>query len=145
MSNVNSGASSATGSANEAIGSGMRALVGIGKHRRYSLGIGIALFVVFAIWAISDGGSDLFFQRVFDGLGNGFVYSAMALALVLIFKATGVVNFAQGEMAMMGAFIAYAIANAFDIPGAVGVLSGMSSRRSGQPLTGGVLLGRFGS
>ena len=44
----------------------------------------------------------------------------MALALVLIYKATGVVNFAQGEMAMFGTFIAYAIANAFDIPGAVG-------------------------
>ena len=49
----------------------------------------------------------------------------MALALVLIFKATGVVNFAQGEMAMIGAFIAYVIANAFDIPGAVAVLIAM--------------------
>ncbi len=49
----------------------------------------------------------------------------MALALVLIYKATGVVNFAQGEMAMIGAFIAYAIANAFDIPGAVAVLIAM--------------------
>ena len=63
--------------------------------------------MAFSIWAINDGGSDLFFQRVFDGLSNGFIYSAMALALVLIYKATGVVNFAQGEMAMMGAFIAY--------------------------------------
>ena len=61
----------------------------------------------------------------FDGLSNGFIYSAMAIALVLIYKATGVVNFAQGEMAMMGAFIAYAIANAFDIPGAVAVLIAM--------------------
>ena len=49
----------------------------------------------------------------------------MALALVLIFKATGVVNFAQGEMAMIGAFITYAIANAFDIPGFFAVLIGM--------------------
>ena len=56
-------------------------------------------------------------------MGNGFIYSAMALALVLIFKATGVVNFAQGEMAMLGAFTAYAIANAFDIPGFLAVIS----------------------
>ena len=87
------------------------------RNRQSSLAIGIVLIVAFSIWAINDGGSDLFFQRVFDGLSNGFIYSAMALALVLIYKATGVVNFAQGEMAMIGAFIAYAIANAFDIPG----------------------------
>jgi branched-chain amino acid transport system permease protein len=121
MSNVNRDASATTGSANEAVKSAMSALVGVGQHRRSSLGIGVVLIVVFGVWAISDGGSDLFFQRVFDGLGNGFVYSAMALALVLIFKATGVVNFAQGEMAMMGAFVAYAISHAFDIPGAVAV------------------------
>ncbi len=129
MSNSNNGPSgattepktNATSSANEAIRSGMDALAGVGRHRHYSLAIGVVLIVAFSIWAINDGGSDLFFQRVFDGLGNGFIYSAMALALVLIFKATGVVNFAQGEMAMMGAFTAYAIANAFDIPGAVAV------------------------
>jgi branched-chain amino acid transport system permease protein len=114
------------GSANEAIRSGMSALAGVGRHRHYSLAIGIILIVAFAIWAINDGGSDLFFQRVFDGLSNGFIYSAMALALVLIFKATGVVNFAQGEMAMLGAFSAYAIANAFDIPGFVAVLIAMA-------------------
>src|SRR5688572_14580590 len=113
--------SGAVASANSAIRSGMDALAGVGRHRHWSLLIGVVLIVVFSIWAINDGGSDLFFQRVFDGLGNGFIYSAMALALVLIFKATGVVNFAQGEMAMMGAFTAYAIANAFDIPGAVAV------------------------
>ena len=32
---------------------------------------------------------------------------AVALALVLIYKATGIVNFAQGEMAMFGTFIAW--------------------------------------
>ena len=119
------GESTAVSTANSAIRSGMDALAGVGRHRRYSFGIGIVLIVAFSVWAINDGGADLFFQRVFDGLGNGFIYSAMALALVLIFKATGVVNFAQGEMAMIGAFIAYAIANAFDIPGAVAVVIAM--------------------
>ena len=42
-------------------------------------------------------------------LNNGFIYAAMALVLVLIYKATGVVNFAQGEMAMFGTFIAYVL------------------------------------
>ena len=57
----------------------------------------------------STDGWDLFFQRVVDALNNGFIYSAMALALVLIYKATGVVNFAQGNMAMFGTFIAYVL------------------------------------
>jgi branched-chain amino acid transport system permease protein len=103
----------------------MRDLARAGNYRKLWLVIGLILFAGFSLWAINDGGSELFFQRVFDGLSNGFIYSAMAIALVLIFKATGVVNFAQGEMAMMGAFVAYAIANAFDIPGALAVLIAM--------------------
>lgn len=130
-------------SVNEAVGSAFRALASVGTYRRYSFAIAAALIVLFAIWAINDGGSDLFFQRVFDGLSNGFIYSAMALALVLIFKATGVVNFAQGEMAMMGAFISYAIANAFDIPGPVAVLIGMLLSAIGAALIERVLIRPF--
>jgi len=49
---------------------------------------------------------DLFIQRVFDGLANGSAYALIAVALVLIFKATTLINFAQGEQAMLGAFFA---------------------------------------
>ncbi|MGI9612375.1 MAG: branched-chain amino acid ABC transporter permease [Acidimicrobiales bacterium] len=52
----------------------------------------------------------LFLQRVFDGLDNGAIYAVVAVALVLIFKATTLVNFAQGELAMFGTFIAYVLA-----------------------------------
>lgn len=52
----------------------------------------------------------LFLQRLFDGLDNGAVYAVVAVALVLIFKATTLVNFAQGELAMFGTFIAYLFA-----------------------------------
>ena len=45
---------------------------------------------------------DLFLNRVFDGLEQGIIYGGIALALVLIFKATTLINFAQGEMAMFG-------------------------------------------
>ena len=41
-----------------------------------------------------------FFQQVVAGLATGSIFSALALALVLIHRATGVINFAQGEMAM---------------------------------------------
>lgn len=49
----------------------------------------------------------LFLQRLFDGLTLGAIYAVVAVALVLIFKATTLINFAQGELAMFGAFIAY--------------------------------------
>jgi branched-chain amino acid transport system permease protein len=51
----------------------------------------------------------LFLQRLFDGLDNGAVYAVVAVALVLIFKATTLVNFAQGELAMFGTFMAYVL------------------------------------
>jgi branched-chain amino acid transport system permease protein len=52
----------------------------------------------------------LFLQRLFDGLTLGAIYAVVAVALVLIFKATTLINFAQGELAMFGAFIAYVLA-----------------------------------
>lgn len=48
-----------------------------------------------------------FLSFVFTGLRDGAIYSTVAVALVLIFKATTLINFAQGEMAMLGAFFVY--------------------------------------
>jgi branched-chain amino acid transport system permease protein len=39
-------------------------------------------------------------QTIVAGLADGGIYAVLALALVLIHRATGVINFAQGEMAM---------------------------------------------
>jgi branched-chain amino acid transport system permease protein len=50
-----------------------------------------------------------FVQVVVDGVANGSVYAALALALVLIFRSTGIVNFAQGEMAMFSTFVAWGL------------------------------------
>jgi branched-chain amino acid transport system permease protein len=49
-----------------------------------------------------------FVQLVVDGIAIGSIYGALALALVLIFRSTGIVNFAQGEMAMFSTFVAWA-------------------------------------
>ena len=48
-------------------------------------------------------------QTVVDGVADGSIYGALALALVLIFRSTGIVNFAQGEMAMFATFIAWGL------------------------------------
>ena len=53
-----------------------------------------------------------FIQLVIDGIAEGSVYGAVALALVLIFRATGIVNFAQGEMAMFSTFVSWGLLQA---------------------------------
>jgi branched-chain amino acid transport system permease protein len=47
-----------------------------------------------------------FLQQVVSGLATGGIYASLALALVLIYRATRVINFAQGEMGMFSTFIA---------------------------------------
>src|SRR5688572_32401776 len=50
-----------------------------------------------------------FLQQVVSGLASGGIYASLALALVLIYRATQVVNFAQGEMAMFTTFVAWSL------------------------------------
>jgi branched-chain amino acid transport system permease protein len=50
-----------------------------------------------------------FFQQVVAGLATGSIFAALALALVLIHRATGVINFAQGEMAVFTTYIAWTL------------------------------------
>ncbi|MGZ3676606.1 MAG: branched-chain amino acid ABC transporter permease, partial [Ktedonobacterales bacterium] len=44
-----------------------------------------------------------------SGIASGGIFASLALALVLIYNAMGLVNFAQGEMAMFATFIAYVL------------------------------------
>lgn len=48
----------------------------------------------------------LFIIYTVDGITNGMVYAAVALALVMIFRATRIINYAQGAMAMFTTYIA---------------------------------------
>jgi len=50
---------------------------------------------------------DLFIRYVLNGVGNGAVYASVALALVLIFRTTGLLNLAQGEMALFSTYFAW--------------------------------------
>jgi len=50
---------------------------------------------------------DIFVQQVVSGLATGGIYASLALALVMIYQATDVVNFAQGEMAMFSTYLAW--------------------------------------
>jgi branched-chain amino acid transport system permease protein len=46
-------------------------------------------------------------HQIFSGLAMGGIYAILALALVMIYQATHLVNFAQGEMAMFSTYIAW--------------------------------------
>jgi branched-chain amino acid transport system permease protein len=55
---------------------------------------------------------DIFIQQVVSGLATGGIYASLALALVMIYQATDVVNFAQGELAMFATYICWTLINA---------------------------------
>src|SRR5690606_9606184 len=84
------------------------------------------LLAAFSIWAIWSGGLSLYLQRVLDGTRNGVLYGMVALALVIVFKATKVINFAQGAMAMFGTFVAATLITSWNLPVALAVLIAMA-------------------
>jgi branched-chain amino acid transport system permease protein len=55
---------------------------------------------------------EAFLHQVMAGLATGGIYASLALALVMIYQATHLVNFAQGEMAMFSTYIAWSLINA---------------------------------
>jgi branched-chain amino acid transport system permease protein len=55
---------------------------------------------------------DALIHQVLAGLATGGIYASLALALVMIYQATHLVNFAQGEMAMFATYIAWTLIDA---------------------------------
>jgi branched-chain amino acid transport system permease protein len=49
----------------------------------------------------------LFFTQLLNGIQNGAVYASLAIALVLIFRTTGILSFAQGEIALYSTYIVW--------------------------------------
>ncbi len=50
-----------------------------------------------------------FVQQILSGVATGGIFASLALALVLIYNVMGLVNFAQGEMAMLATFVAFTL------------------------------------
>ncbi len=55
-------------------------------------------------------------QLIVSGLAVGACYSLLALAMVIIYKTSDVLNFAQGEMAMISTFVAFSIMESYHVP-----------------------------
>jgi branched-chain amino acid transport system permease protein len=60
-------------------------------------------------------------QQIADGITSGSIYGALALALVLVYRSTGLINFAQGQMGVVAAYVAYSCVSA-GLPVVAGVL-----------------------
>src|SRR2546430_2742685 len=56
------------------------------------------------------------FQLAISGLSIGSIYALVALALVIPFKASGLLNFAQGEMVTLGAYIGLVLSSSLPLP-----------------------------
>ena len=67
----------------------------------------------------------LFINQVINGLGQGVVFASVALALVLIFRTTGVLNFALGAMALFSAFVSWKLTTT-GMPVVVAILISMA-------------------
>jgi branched-chain amino acid transport system permease protein len=77
-----------------------------------------------------------FAQQVVSGLATGAIFGSLALALVLIYRSTNVVNFAQGEMAMFTTYIAWELMHrglsywpAFVLTLAIAFVGGVATER----------------
>lgn len=64
-------------------------------------------------------------QLAIAGIATGSVYALIAIGVVLIYKCSGVVNFAQGAYAMLGAYLTYALLRA-GLPALAAVVVGMA-------------------
>jgi branched-chain amino acid transport system permease protein len=69
---------------------------------------------------------ELFLQRLFDGLGAGSVYALIALGLVIIYRGTGHLNFAQGEMALFAAYVVYQMGE-WGLPIGISLIVGLAT------------------
>lgn len=66
-------------------------------------------------------------QLLISGVAQGCIYGLVALSFVLIYKATEVVSFAQGDLMMVGAFLGLALLTALQFPFWLAVLAALAA------------------
>jgi branched-chain amino acid transport system permease protein len=79
--------------------------------RKRWLGKGfLILIALLAIWKLATaflGGPTIFIQQVLNGLQLGFVYALIALGYTMVYGIVRLINFAHGDVFMVGAFVSY--------------------------------------
>jgi branched-chain amino acid transport system permease protein len=86
-------------------------MLGFTRKTKVSTGVSppvlVALAAAVVFLLVGCLSSDIFAQQTVAGLSQGAIFASLALALVLIYRATEVINFAQGEMGMATTYMAY--------------------------------------
>ena len=72
---------------------------------------------------VEKGGRRMALQMLITSLAMGIVYGMVAMGMVLIWRAVGVINFAQGEFLMVGAFVSYTLAEQLGIPMSIALVA----------------------
>ncbi|MCI0713333.1 MAG: branched-chain amino acid ABC transporter permease [Chloroflexi bacterium] len=67
--------------------------------------LGVMVVILDWFYPLARNNPQTFYQFTYDGIREGMVLALIALGLVLIYKATDVINFAHGQMMMLGAFV----------------------------------------
>jgi branched-chain amino acid transport system permease protein len=62
---------------------------------------------------------DLILQYLFSGITTGSIYAIVAIGFNIIYNATGIINFAQGEFAMLGGMTAISLSPFMPLPAAI--------------------------
>ncbi len=62
---------------------------------------------------------DLFFQYIVAGITYGTIYAIVAIGFNIIYNATGIINFAQGEFVMLGGMAAVTLHQFLPLPAAI--------------------------
>jgi branched-chain amino acid transport system permease protein len=70
---------------------------------------------------------EVFTQLTVTGLSNGMVYALVAMGFVIIYKASDVINFAQGEFLLFGAYVCFTFIGQFGLPWSFGALLTLGS------------------
>ena len=86
---------------------------------------------------------DRLLQFLIAGLSAGSLYTLVALGLVLVYRSTRVLNFAHGEVATLGTFVAWSLVTAghsFGLALAAGVLAGLFGVGGGVIIVPGLVL-----
>ncbi|MCZ7525238.1 MAG: branched-chain amino acid ABC transporter permease [Acidimicrobiia bacterium] len=68
-----------------------------------------------------------FLQLTVGGVATGTIYALVALGFVVIYRATGVINFAQGGFVLLGAALSYNFTDTWGLPFYAGILLAMAA------------------
>jgi branched-chain amino acid transport system permease protein len=72
-----------------------------------------------------------FFQLLFQGLALGCVYALIALGFTVVYRASKVINFAQGSMSLVGAYLVSVLATGLNLPFALAVIAAIALLAAG--------------